>query len=608
VSLRELRHYRLRLLWLGGLAATLFLIFLATAGSTYALRGGRDELVMVQQAREWQSLVAQLVQGANRYVETAPRSYEDYHRDTATYWRQLRSDLELIEQRLDALRASYEGGRAQGSTLLVPAARGALGEALSDMQTRWSAFRTHLDERLGDQEQPRLEWGAQAIIRWQADLQGGASVLSESAGLLLNAHLDRAESIGRTGSLGALVLAGLLGLTIGRTVQRRVSDTLQGCREIAAGRFGHQIPERSVDEFTDLNAAVNQISARIAMVLDMLDGLQRSRDRLSTLSALHEALRPVCELSGLRLYEGESGDTELLASESEGDVETLPTRIDRLSVDAPVRVLSAADSSTQRLLLRLPDLGTRRQILGLASTSHSFAADLRALLGNLAPILGTALQKSVLTEQLLLAAISGLSNLAESRDPETGDHLLRMAMYSRLIASELERRGYPQVDAAFVRDVHRFAPMHDIGKVGVPDSILLKPGPLTAEERAEMNLHPLIGARVLRACAAQLPQAERAMFEIAAQIADGHHERYDGNGYPRGLAGQDIPLAARIVAIADVFDALTSKRPYKQAWSFEDGLAALRKDAGAHFDPELVDAAFAVQDAMRAVYDEHKHV
>ncbi len=170
-----------------------------------------------------------------------------------------------------------------------------------------------------------------------------------------------------------------------------------------------------------------------------------------------------------------------------------------------------------------------------------------------------------------------LSRAAEYRDPETGAHILRMAHYSRHIARHMGL-SVAQQDLLL-----QAAPMHDIGKVGTPDTILLKPGRLDDAEFAIMKQHAVIGYEILVASSSPLLQA-------AAEIAHTHHEKFDGSGYPRGLVGEAIPLFGRIVAVADVFDALTSVRPYKKAWSIEQALALLHEGKGKHFDPACVDA------------------
>jgi response regulator RpfG family c-di-GMP phosphodiesterase len=185
-----------------------------------------------------------------------------------------------------------------------------------------------------------------------------------------------------------------------------------------------------------------------------------------------------------------------------------------------------------------------------------------------------------------------LSRAAEYRDPETGLHLARMARYSQLIGRNLG------LDTEAQQTLLRAAPMHDIGKVGIPDAILLKPGKLDAAEWAVMREHSAIGHQILR-------DSPSPMLQMAAVIAYSHHERFDGHGYPQGLAGTDIPLVGRIVAVADVLDALTSRRPYKPAWSFDAALALLREQSGTQFDPACVAALEESWSEVLAIHAEY---
>jgi putative two-component system response regulator len=187
-----------------------------------------------------------------------------------------------------------------------------------------------------------------------------------------------------------------------------------------------------------------------------------------------------------------------------------------------------------------------------------------------------------------------LSKAAEYRDPETGAHILRMAHFSMLIAREL---GMSQEDQQLLLEA---APMHDIGKVGIADNILLKPDRLNEQEFEVMKQHAIYGYELLSGSSSKLLQA-------GAEIARGHHEKYDGSGYPQGLKGEDIPIFSRIVAVADVFDALTSERPYKRAWEVADAVEFLKKGRGTHFDPACVDAflrAWTDVEQVRSKYQE----
>lgn len=186
------------------------------------------------------------------------------------------------------------------------------------------------------------------------------------------------------------------------------------------------------------------------------------------------------------------------------------------------------------------------------------------------------------------AVIFGLAKLAESRDNDTGEHLDRIRSYVTILAKDLSNT-IPEVDDEFVHNLALASSLHDIGKVGIPDSILLKPGRLTQEEREVMELHALIGGECLEAIQSRL--GGNAFMHIAKQVAYYHHERWDGRGYPHHLNGEEIPLVARIVAVADVYDALTSKRPYKQPMSHLESKSIVLSGSGTQFDPEVV-AAF----------------
>lgn len=180
-------------------------------------------------------------------------------------------------------------------------------------------------------------------------------------------------------------------------------------------------------------------------------------------------------------------------------------------------------------------------------------------------------------QQRELETLFRLAKAGEYRDHDTGNHIVRMAKYSRLIAEalSLDQERCDMIEVA--------APMHDIGKIGIPDVILLKPGKLASEEFDIMKSHPLVGYQILH-------NSPSKYLKLGAQIALGHHEKYDGSGYPQALKGEKIPLEARIVAVADVYDALTSVRPYKKSWDSKASLEYLVANKDSHFDPVCVDA------------------
>ncbi|WP_105181607.1 response regulator [Pseudoalteromonas sp. T1lg21] len=185
----------------------------------------------------------------------------------------------------------------------------------------------------------------------------------------------------------------------------------------------------------------------------------------------------------------------------------------------------------------------------------------------------------VQAEQLQLAHIDLIQRLgraAEYKDTDTGEHIARMSRYSKVLALAY---GMSEYEAEQLKQA---APMHDVGKIGIPDSVLLKPGRLNENEYEHMKQHALIGAKILE-------NSTSPLLQLAHKLALEHHEKWDGTGYPYGLKGEEISIEGRIVTIADVFDALTSKRPYKKAWSVEEALDLLKDEAGKHFDPQLVD-------------------
>lgn len=185
-----------------------------------------------------------------------------------------------------------------------------------------------------------------------------------------------------------------------------------------------------------------------------------------------------------------------------------------------------------------------------------------------------------------------LARAGEHKDYDTAMHLQRMSLYSRALADAI---GLNEEEA---ETIELAAPLHDIGKIGTPDNILLKNGALDDEELRIMRKHPQIGYKILE-------DSPSKYLQMGGEIALSHHEKYDGSGYPHGLAGNEIPLAARIVAIADVFDALTSTRPYKIAWSFDSAFKYIHEESGKHFDPNIVNAMISIRSVFERIYSEN---
>jgi putative two-component system response regulator len=198
------------------------------------------------------------------------------------------------------------------------------------------------------------------------------------------------------------------------------------------------------------------------------------------------------------------------------------------------------------------------------------------------------------------AVIRGMAVLAEIRDPGIGGHLSRLCAYAGHLAKRLFGRiGYQEVTKEFIEAISRAAALHDVGKVGIPDAILLKPGVLEDDEFKVMRTHAAMGAQLLMGLIEEF--GEYTVMTMGADVAVGHHEWWDGSGYPKGLVGREIPLSARIVAICDVYDALTSKRVYKEAWTHEDTVREMTRNSGTQFDPDLLQIFLSDSAALEAI-------
>ncbi|MCA9122041.1 MAG: HD domain-containing protein [Planctomycetaceae bacterium] len=245
----------------------------------------------------------------------------------------------------------------------------------------------------------------------------------------------------------------------------------------------------------------------------------------------------------------------------------------------------------QRLQRQCDQIANTRRVMsiiqGCVDELENAHDELRGHAGLLAQRLEQRQAEIAGTRDLTMFA---LAQLADSRDPETGEHLLRMRAYAQLLAEYLSKHGpyVKEITRHFLAEFYRSTPLHDIGKVGIPDQILLKPGQLTPDEFEIMKRHTIIGAEAIESAARQSNFGE--FLRMAAVIARSHHEKFDGGGYPDGLRGRDIPLCARITAVADVFDALTSARVYKEAMPCDEARELIVSQSGRHFDPSVVEA------------------
>ena len=272
----------------------------------------------------------------------------------------------------------------------------------------------------------------------------------------------------------------------------------------------------------------------------------------------------------------------------------------KLIVDEGIRASIACPLVTNNICIGVILFSSKQK--NIYDENHASMAKL------IANFMAISIEKNLLVDDLILASITGFARLVEAKDSDTGLHLERMQSYSKIVAESLGKKNKYKniVTDQYVKDIFKFSPLHDIGKVGIADGILLKPAKLTHEEFEVMKTHTIIGADVLKKASNNLLRSNRHFFDMGIEIVIGHHEKYNGKGYPHGISGDEIPISARIVAAADVLDALTSKRVYKNAIDLESSLQIIAEDSGKSFDPDVVEALFDSKTQVVDIYEKHR--
>jgi HD-GYP domain-containing protein (c-di-GMP phosphodiesterase class II) len=547
--------------------------------------------------------------------------YEDLKRNTALYDRIITS-FETRE-----LDTDLTGGHDKLYCTWDEQSKSQLGRT----SAIWRRFHRGLQERLGaDSDHPRLDRGAEYTLEHGSTLVAASDQLAEAFQIMMEGKLAQIRLLNQLVLvLAAVLMVGLLTLLY-NTLVRPLQHAMSGFARVARGDLGHQLPVSNDNEIGQMTQAFNLLSERLHALFRLTDRIGLGNNLDDSLRFVAEEFRGFLPVDWVGLFVRSADGGRWLLERQHG----LGNR--------PLRGLSGfhvVDSPGPPLCAQLIDdlessahpedglaAGLRRHgfssatLLPMAGTAQSAALLVFAcreagrytpehleFLANVAGQIKHALDKTVFLENLVIAAVQGLATLAESRDSDTGVHLLRMATYAAIVTEELEAQGpyRDQISATFVREIYQFAPLHDIGKVGIADRILLKPGPLDQEERRDMQRHSLIGGDALRRCEVQVNNLGHNIFRMAIDIAECHHEHFDGCGYPRRLKGTDIPLSARIVAVADVFDALTSRRPYKDAWRVERALQLIRDQSSHQFDPAVVDAFFLGLPRILAAFERH---
>lgn len=618
----------------------LLLLFTAATGSVgftlYELDLRKHDYVILNLAGQLRALAEGMVSDSLHY-----RQHQGSAEGDDIYRANMRDKAQTFDKIVTSLQNRYLEPELTGRSDPLVCSWDEQSIAQLNLTARtWRDFRhgieAVLSERAGGEQ---LSQAADYVIENEGWIRVVAKNLSGSFQTMMEGKMRLVARFNQFALVLFLIaIVVLLGLLY-RTFVRPLRTTMDGLSHLANGEFGYQIPVKSNNEIGQITAVLNRFSLRLHAIFRLTERINQASTLEETLQFVFGEFRSLLPLdwvgmlaldeSGERFvlqHRYTDGDTRL----QEGDVfraegtllgqalrERRPLHIPDLAAKAAedghaeFAAALAAEDKGAVLFFPLAGEGAWSAVLAFASLqTDAYTPEHLELLGNIAAQVAHGFEKTVVTENLVVSAVTGLAKLAENRDPETGDHLVRMARYSAILAEELDREGpyAGQLPTQVVRNIFRFAPMHDIGKVGIEDSILLKPGQLDEDERREMERHPVIGGEVLRRCEQQMNAVGHSVFQVGIEIAECHHEKFDGSGYPSGLNGVDIPLSARIVAVADVFDALTSRRPYKEAWSVERALALFDKESGGHFDPDVVAAMHRALPRIMEVYERLKHV
>ena len=630
-----------------GLAmALIFVLLIGTLSYTlYALRARQHDYIILNLTGQLRVLSQTMLDQAKQYSAQAPDSYGQYNRDLQIYWMGLQQQTaqynqiidSLVVRQLDAgLAGKHQVTSHNGKIYCTFDAFSRNQLALSGAD--WQRFETGLKQKIGtDLNKPRLTWAADYILARGNYLTASSEKLSSAFQSMMEDKLSQIRFFLQIAAiLGTALLLGMLWL-LKRGIMQPIKATLKGFKQVAQGDFSHPVPISGNNEIAQMGSAFNQLTNRLNAMFRLTNRINQGTQLDEVLAFVHAEFQQFVPLDWVGILYA-TPDKQRLTLERYFCPKNKPFSATtfampkQLSIDnhAPVSLLLAAKNlptsdsleyalahqgllSAVYLPLQSEDGENKNSLnayMVFASANKAYQPEHIEFLSNITAVISHVFEKTVVMENLVIAAIKGLAKLAESRDPETGNHLTRMALYSAIVAEQLGQNSQYKalITPAYVRDVFNFAPMHDIGKVSIADSILLKPGKLDAMERADMERHPTIGAEVLQLAEAQVQAHGRSMFKIGIEIASAHHEKFDGSGYPAGSQGQQIPLSARIVAAADVFDALTSKRPYKEAWSIEQAMQFMQENAGSHFDPEIIGALESAMPRILEVYHRLKHV
>ena len=638
-----------------------FIVLVVIVSSTlYLLNLRKHDYLILNLSGQLRVIGQLIVNHSSAYTDNAPRDYSSYNRDVKLYQEQIKTLINRYDKIIDSFKArelapelfQNEFLSLRKEQKIIPkisekadpiyctwnkTARNELVEA----SKYWDGFKKGLYKELGgDLKEPRLEAAAQYVLYNEDNLLLSATQLSSSFRNMMEQKLNQITWLNRISIILSFLIAITIFIVVYKKVFKPMAMTVDAFQRVAQGELTHQIEVSDTVELGKLTHSFNRLTKRISSLFGLTDRIYQATSLDEIIQFVYEEFNGLLPIDWVAMLRMDVSEQQMIVGHIYSDEEHVLREGDIVPLSHPViqevfnkgKVISfdhleqdlkkysgddeffinlARMKMKSMIVFPLSISGDERALLIFAThEENAYRTSHRELLTNITSQVSHAFDRSIGMESLVVSAVEGLAKLAESRDPETGDHLERMSLYSYIVANELYDQGIYQGEykSSYARHVFHFAPMHDIGKVGIEDGILLKPGKLSDEEWVEMRRHPVIGADVLRRCESQVNKAGYSMFKIGIEIAEGHHEKYDGTGYPYQRKGREIPLSARIVALADVFDALTSRRPYKEAWPVDKALDLIDEESGKHFDPEVVKAFKKALPKIMEVYEKHKHV
>ena len=638
-----------------------FIALVVIVSSTlYLLNLRKHDYLILNLSGQLRVISQLIVNHSSAYADNAPRNYKSYYRDVALYHKQIQMLIERYDKIINSFNARKLSPELfQNEVLLIRENKKNIPEISGELEPiyctwnqtarnelvvaskSWDEFKQGLKKELGDDlGGPRLEAAARYVLYNEDDLMRSSTNLAAAFRNMMEIKLNQISWLNKISIIFSFLIAITIFIVVHRKVFKPMAMTVDAFERVAQGELTHQLEVSDTEELGKLTHSFNHLTARLNSLFGLTERIYQATNLDEIIKFVYEEFNGLLPIDWVAMLRMDVSKQQMVVGHIYSKDEQILREGDIVSVSHPV----IQDAFTENKVISFDNLeeelkkyngddkffidivcmnmksmivfplcisGDERALLVFATREEkAYRVSHKELLNNITSQVSHAFDRSIGMESLVVSAVEGLAKLAESRDPETGDHLIRMSLYSYILAKELYDEGIYQGEhgSSYPRHVYNFAPMHDIGKVGIEDSILLKPGKLTDEQWVEMKKHPVIGADVLRRCESQVNQAGYSMFKIGIEIAEGHHEKFDGSGYPYQRKGQEIPLSARIVALADVFDALTSRRPYKDAWTVEKALELIDAESGKHFDPDVVVAFKRVLPKIMEVYNKHKHV